>query len=348
MQHDLGSNYWNIVNGFDWSKYLSGLSTIPGTDSEVRICCPNCGEKDYKCYVNASKGVFNCFKCDFHTGEYTIVDFVSLIEGTDHTSTFIRLLQECTPVLPDDIEYIINNEMLMEQKIVRSLGIKYLDSLPSSAHRIDGSSIMEGKFKDYLLNRGLTSDDIHIMQTHYVLTDPVEKQLNSRVVWPVFGGERRLVSYIARTILPNHKPKYFNARKSDLNKTVWPYVTPNSDVVLVEGILDALAIRRAGYSAYATFGKSLSIEQVSLFKQVWKVDKLCLFWDKRDASKEMTKCIDKNKHIFDITVPDFSKWSQDDKDAGDALREETVMEDVKNALDHRISVDSEDYILWGF
>jgi hypothetical protein len=98
-------------------------------------------------------------------------------------------------------------------------------------------------------------------------------------------------------------------------------------------------------AAYATLGKKVSYDQLMLFK-AWDVKSATLFWDKKDAMREMRKAIPTLKMHFNVTVPDFLDWPTE-KDAGDALGDQELFSLMQLMLtDRLINVDSMEFVKW--
>ena len=168
--------------------------------------------------------------------------------------------------------------------------------------------------------------------------------MQNRVLWPIYGGNNQLVSWIARTYDPKVKErKYINCPKSELAKTLWPYIPPRThEVVLVEGILDCLAVRRLGFDCYATFGKHTSREQRDLLLK-WEIQEITLCYDK-DAKGDMLSLIKDLRLNFALFVP--RGFLTGDADPGDSLKDVSLRDELVSNLSNAISVDSTDFVRW--
>jgi hypothetical protein len=283
--------------------------------------------------VNIEKKKFNCFRCDFNSGNYDVFDFVAFLQHTTRGKAMLYLLEEYTDVAPswEDLVEVDPKEEIENAEI----SIKVLDSLPTGVKPITPE---DAEHWNYLITRGLTAEEIVAIKTHVV---------GRRILMPIYGGANNLVSWQARAIDPVVKPKYITAPGSDLHKTLWPYVPPLANrIVLVEGMLDALAVRRVNFTAYATFGKKISKEQIKLLKN-WGVGSVVLFWDKRDAKKDILSALEDLKlHFNEIYVPDFNLWPSD-KDAGNTLNWVEGRQLMETMLtDHVINIESMDFLRW--
>lgn len=255
----------------------------------------------------------------------------------------LRLAHEYAPVTTDDLEGYLKSTFEDDKLENVEAGLRSVE-LPKNTFLLRP---LLGKvadpFVEYLLTRGLTLDEIHAMQTHIC---PVPgTPLYRRVLWPVYGGAKQLVSWNARTIdadTPKHK-KYYVCPDSDINKTLWPYLLPQTKrVVLVEGILDCMAVRRFYNDCYATFGKKLSAAQRDLLK-TWGVEEVVLLWDKRDAKKEIMKTVEELKLGFKVFVPNFDVWPTK-CDPGDALRLPELVPSLQQMVNMPIDVESFQYL----
>jgi len=176
--------------------------------------------------------------------------------------------------------------------------------------------------------------------------DRLRGDIGRRILFPVYGGDHDLVSWLARAI-DDRVPKYFNAPDSEASRTLWPYVPPRGKQgIIVEGLVDSLALRRHGFASYATLGKKISYDQIELLKR-WGVTSVVLFWDKKDAKKEMLKAIETLKlHFDEVLVPDFTEWPAD-KDSGDTLNWEPGVALLKDMLTNKlIDVNSLEFATW--
>ncbi len=354
----------NVKENFDWESYLSEHYDVKHVDGkngpEIRICCPSCGDTQHKCYVNPERRAFYCFKCSFRTGhEYDLFDFVALTEGITKGQALLRVLREYKPLAPDggtapfDESEEDNTDRLGRGQ--SPVTLRFLSGLPDKAYKL---TVEDGNpFWEYVKARGFTDAHLAATNLHYVparqvpVYDSAGKlrgNLGRRILFPVYGPDGQLVSWLGRTIADNDKlPKYFNAPESDLSKTLWPYSTPfSSTVVLVEGIIDALGVRQVGgLSVYATFGKRVSNEQIQVLKH-WGVDSVVLWYDKKDACKEMISEVERLKMQFkSVFVLDLRDWPSD-KDPGSFLSDPVGIDLIKATLEKKINVYSMDYERW--
>jgi DNA primase len=353
-----------IRKEFDYDDYvMEHYAVVKSTArGELRICCPHCADTKYKCYINNDKKLFNCYKCDFHTGNYDVFDFVAITEGIPRGKAMMRLAQEFAPTTPLTIEEIQQRALglyeVEEDEPGETSSIKTIDSLPEFVYPLTSpSNLMEKPFWDYLMIvRGLTEKEVLDAKIHYVpliqvpITNEVGNYIGNigrRILFPVYGPGGSLISWQTRPIKENSGgQKYINCPNSEVNRTLWPFIPPHENwVVLVEGILDCIAIRRLGvpFSVYCTFGKKISHDQVKHLK-VWGVNDVILFWDV-DAKKAMLHAIEDLKMKFSVYVPDLSEWPKD-YDPGKTMQVTDGLVCLEKALCNPIDVYSTDFVRW--
>lgn len=350
-----------IYEEFDYETYLHDNFTVKETFSnskELRVCCPACTDTRYRLYVNNDKKVFHCFNCPFSSKRYDVFDLVAATERLTRKQAIHKLISEYRKTVPEDLEEFLTEktEREMLKRLTKKQPIRVISGLPKGLAPLETHSEDNKECWDYLYSRGLTEQEIVAMKTHYCPKGQVIKYPNgnrsdvlfNRVVWPIYGGNHSLVSWIARTTDPKIKRrKYINCPGSDLAKTVWPYVPlgkKTRSAVIVEGILDCMALRRAGYAGYATFGKKLSSYQLELLVN-WGVESLFIFYDPEAQAAIQTTVEDVKASFNNVYVVDC-KALDSDEDPGDLLRKEDGSEIVKEAINDAINVKDVNYLRW--
>jgi DNA primase len=356
-----------IRKEFDFETYIGEHYQTKRTsrDNEVRVCCPSCGDSKYKLYVNNEKKMFNCYKCDFSSGNFDVFDFVAITEGLSRGAATLRLAAEFAPTTPLTMEECMaklegSYVDVVEDEAGKSSDIQFIDGLPPEASLLLGdplvNKLVEDEFWMYLNEvRGLTHEEVKAAKIHYVAhtSVPVEKNgkyagdIGRKIIFPVYGPGGRLVSWLSRPITEDYKgPKYVNCPGSELNRTLWPFIEPHvGAVVLVEGIFDCMAVRRLGppFSAYVTFGKKIGHDQIEHLK-AWGVEDVTVFYDP-DAKRDIVRAVNELKMHFNCSVPNLSEWPSG-SDPGDMLNDPDGVEHLERALCNPIDVDSLEYVAW--
>lgn len=349
-----------IKKHFDWEGYIEDNYVYKRAHGahgeELRINCPNCGDRKYKCYINVEYGLFHCFKCDFSMkdGNKDLFDFVAITEGISRGASITKLLISHRDLAPTEEEFFSSLEDTEPQDPLPK-GIRVLDSLPSDFAPVE--AVAGDRYWEYVKDRGFTEEDLSVTNLHYTPSSsrPIYNEqgkykgdIRSRIVFPIYY-EGKLASWLARSTGSDCPgPKYLNCPDTELSKTLWPYSLPYShEAVLVEGVIDALSVRRVkGVSAYATFGKSISKGQLDVLRK-WGIMSVVLWYDKKDALDQMISMVETLKMRFhQVFVLDLSEWP-DDKDTGDFLRFKSGPAIIEETLNKRINVyDELEYARW--
>ena len=173
---------------------------------EIRFCCKQCGDTDFKLYVNMRKGVYNCFKCGFKGHIKVDRGFIPI----EARSTLVEAPSELEPDFDNRFE-------LGTESIVQRQGLQYW------------------------FRRGFTLADA----AHFGIMMNADKVSISIPVHDEYGEfkfyQERLLTPIGKK--KYHFPH--GARVSELlfgihrawNRDV---------ICLVEGVMDAMAIGNAG------------------------------------------------------------------------------------------------------
>lgn len=343
-----------IKESFDWETYVTAHYEVKYTHGkngrELRINCPNCDDTKYKCYVNPDKKAFFCFKCDFNIANKDLFDFIAVTENISRGTALMRLVIDSKSLTPETVPEF--DEDVGEVQPTSS--VRYLPGLPAVCLPVEPKD--GDPFWDYLKRRGFTVEDLAKTNVHCVYDQyaPIHNthgeykgNIGRRIVFPIYHN-RKLCGWIARAINSDGSMKYLNSPDTDLSKTFWPFVPPQGNhVVLVEGIIDALAVSRVpGVSAYACFGKKLSKDQIHVLKS-WGVKKLTLWFDKKDALQQMMAIVEDLKMYFEDVYVLRLDHLKADEDAGYFLSIPEGTAIIESTLSKRISVyDEMEYPAW--
>lgn len=155
----------------------------------------------------------------------------------------------------------------------------------SQVHTLDKITTIESKHAlKFLKTRGLTEADI----IKYNIGFCAEGNFSKRIIVPSYDANGELNYFVTRTYLPDDPQKYKNPPVGK-NIIGWEYyINWDVPIVLVEGIFDALTIKR---NVIPLFGKTISEE---LMKKIVgsQVKKVYIALD-NDALKESLKHCEK-------------------------------------------------------
>jgi len=208
-----------IRKNFEWEDYVElHYSPKPSTGGEMRINCinPECDDRKQKLYVNHEKSTFHCFKCGFgpSTGK-DVFDFVAVTEGLSRGAATMKLLTEYKPTTPENFDDALSGELdkVPEQQV--KFKVPYIKGLPKEAVKLTSDHY---PYWDYLRTRGLTPSEIQsVMQVHVVPDEncPIynhkgdyKGNIGQRIIWPIYGGDNKMISWMARSLKKEDAVKY--------------------------------------------------------------------------------------------------------------------------------------------
>lgn len=280
---------------FDWVAFLKKRSIPfvtkgPNTArSAVSIRCPWCGDADPSQHMGLSKvsGVWGCLRNSAHRGKDPA-----------------RLVQKLLGCSPEEARRLVGGTAtpapapdMLRDSVARLRRLTHQENAPLTSLRLpkefrplpDGSRFEE-PFLEYLEGRGFRRAQIAWLGASYGLQYAVRGRFAYRVIIPIMDRYGTLLSWTARTILPETQPRYKTLRVSpdedaptgpvallSANHTVLGlpvlYEAQNPKVlVLVEGPLDALKLTAFGHTlglyAAALFGLNVYPEQVGVLLSV--------------------------------------------------------------------------------
>lgn len=313
---------------------------------ELRYNCPFCEPNhDFKLYVkkatDSSEGLWHCKKCD-RSGNPVV--FVREYNGCNYheaVDTLSLYDYEMSPFVQEakrnglTTEEILLLYMIEKAKTAEEPEeveeVKLVPPPLPIGFRMDWDHPDAVPFLDYMVNRrGFSLEDIIKHNMGFVVKGHTETAqgkyvpLNNHVIFLTHDNEGRYQYWNSRSIEKDPRIKTFNAPARDheyskrttvfnLNAARYLY-----DIVIVEGVPDALTI---GPSGVATFGKQVSDEQVEkILRSVNSPDQhiyIMLDMDAKDAMKRLGERLHKrHENTFFVINPTR-------KDANDLGREET-------------------------
>ena len=285
--------------------------------SQLLFSCPRCNHHKKKLAVNVEKNVFKCWVCDWSGRNlYTIIkneaslstrrEWLSFDQQIEINNFVEKLFGEADEGERQKVELPKNFVSLVNK------------NLPSTATRP----------LNYLYSRGLTQKDIIRWKIGYCASG----KFGGRVIIPSFDESGHLNYFIARSYDGSWK-KYINPSFSKDIIFNELYVDFDKDVVLVEGVFDAV---RAGENSIPILGSTLSENSHLLQKIVSHDTKVYLALD-NDASKKTNIIINLLlRHNIDTYLIDTSLY--DDV-------AEMPIKTFKQRKDESVAIDSDTHLL---
>ena len=224
------------------------LGSYHRSKNEHLYHCPYCGHHKKKMSVNFDKNYFKCWVCDARGKN--IYRIVRKFGTYDQRQKWLQLDGRLDLSEFDKFFSEINDEVV-EQTV----------SIPDEFVSLCNKRLPMSSMKaiEYLKSRGLSREDILKWKIGYCTGG----KYGGRIIIPSFNWDGSANYFIARSFV-NHGRRYLNppvGRDIVFNEL---YVDWDEDVVLVEGVFDAMTV---GLNAIPILGSTLR-ENSRLFQQI--------------------------------------------------------------------------------
>lgn len=351
-----------VINNTNIIELLEDLNVDYRTyGDEVRIICPFHENADgYNLSININKRVFRCFSHGCEQDGYNLIDLVMRLMETKDREKMVRYMAELAKLEIDFLGRNITKDNCQTKK-----GLLFKDNTLSFIKEVrtieeEGKSVykelqirewheelLKSKYAmEYLINeRKLTDWDI---ENFYIGFDPVEED----IIFPVYATDGKLKAVVRRT-LSEEKAEYCGKYKVIGAKSECLYGLKEaqdmdydlSRLILVEGVFDAIALQRIGYSALALLGTSVSKYQLKILYELSPEEiSLCFDCDskvkKEDSGKKgMLRIINQFSragfNLDNISVIQLSGYQDPDEVPEREFRK--MYEDRISAIDFYLS-----------
>lgn len=253
-------------------KLLKGiLGGFYSRANEYLFHCPKCEHHKKKLSVNFDKGVFKCWVCDWSGKNiYRIVrNYGSTNDRYEWKSFDNKVeIENFTDKLFSGKEEYTGSTIELPKSFISLVNKK----LPTTSRYP----------LNYLKSRGIGQKDIAKWKIGYCPTG----KYASRIVIPSFNDTGAVNYFVTRTYINDWK-KYYNPVASKDIIFNYPYVDFDEDLVIVEGVFDAII---ASENAVPLLGSTLS-ERSRLFYEIVKNDTPVFLALDPDAKKKTNKLI---------------------------------------------------------
>lgn len=317
------SNWKALKGSIDVERLEEGLGiSVASRNGHEDIChCPlpsHVGEdKNPSFSINREKKLFNCFTCGVGGTLITLVMEIkkcSYEDAYNYCRTYSNLQSGSGQELLEKLQKIINASS--SDKIV------YSRSLP--VFKKDILNRWEEK-TDYYSSRGISDETVELLQLKY---DPEHSRgtyTGPAAIIPHFWNGQ-LVGYQERWLgenTPKNLPKYTNTKDFPKSETLYNYDSIKNDkdvggnIIVVESVLTVAYLVSNGYKAIATFGASVSKDQIYFIKNLCAVGyKVYISFDNDAAGDAATDRVVKQlRHsipLFIVPKPDKEKGDLND------------------------------------
>ncbi len=261
------------------SLLSAALGEYHKSGDEVLFYCPFCKHHKRKLSVNLRSNNYKCWVCDVRGKNVrrllkVRLSYSQLMEW-DKLNNVVDLTQ-------------LNTDLFQQQQQV-----KETIDLPNEFISLANKNLpVTTKFATkYLMDRGLTKQDLVMWKVGVCLSG----EYAGRVVVPSFDVNGNCDYFVARSYTKAY-PKYMNPNVSKDIVFNELFIDWNQDVVLVEGVFDAMKAQ----NAIPLLGSTLN-DKTTLFNKIVQYDPTIYIALDPDAEKKANDIIDKLSH-YDIQI----------------------------------------------
>jgi len=283
---------------------------------EMLFSCPACNHRKPKFSINIHKNVFKCWVCDYHGR--------NIRRAIRRFGTYIQLQKWDSISNRSDIERFAD---LFAEPVDTTEPTKI--DLPQEFVSLSSEKIpATGMYAlRYLQKRQITKEDILKWKIGYCFSG----EYRNRIIIPSFDDNGDCSYFIARSYTGDSY-KYKNPRASKDIVFNELYIDWNKDLVLVEGVFDALV---AG-NAVPILGSTLRKGSDLLRKIVWNDTPIYIALDPDAADKERKVIKTLLEYDIELYKLDVSGY----EDVGSMPKD--VFQDRKN---NAVLIDRDNYLL---
>ena len=220
LSHHEKQEVINILND------VLGAGTSMKNDEQAHFC-PFCHHHKKKLQVNIKTQYWHCWVCDAKGRKIQ-----RLLKRLNVDSRKQKKLYE---IYGDD--YIVYNKDTVDEKVELRLPSEFKSLLKIPDGKINP---VYRKALKYAKDRGITKEDI----TKYNIGYCDGGMYSNRIIIPSYDLDNRLNYFIARSVHPEEKFKYKNPPVSKNVIMFENQINWNEPITLVEGVFDAMAVKR--------------------------------------------------------------------------------------------------------
>ena len=299
----------------------SALGSYYTTGEEQLFNCPQCDHQKRKLSVNIEKNVFKCWVCDWSGKNiYRIVKRYGSTDNRYEWKSFTEQIEieKFSDKLFSSPEPDKTTKLTLPREFI-SLANKNLPN--TSLYPLN-----------YLKSRRIDKNSIIKWKMGYCPTG----KYAGRILIPSFDEEGEINYFVTRSY-DNDWRKYVNP---DVSKDIvfnYPYIDFDEDIVIVEGVFDAV---KAGSNSIPILGSTLN-ENSKLFYEIVKNDTSVYLALDPDANKKTNRMIDLflryDIQTYFVDVGPFADVGEMSNDQFLKRKQRAVLLDSNNYLLSRIT-----------
>lgn len=317
---------------------------------ETLVDCPLCGKEQHLSY-NSQRPVWRCLVCG-EGGDW--IDFMQKTKGYSFMDALHELAAaagvELSPQTQKAYQVYTKKADILEAAQAYFIDTFYQDYLNSSQEVVDyilergykledmedmelGAYTDRQALQEYLQKEGYTEQEI---KETGLLTKGFGEDYKLTLLWRDAAG--RAIGIVGRAVLPQEelkakglpKYKYSYGMKKDAGMIGFSSVRGSEQLILLEGVLDAVYLNYKGFKSVAVGGTSLSTSQLQMIEAVGTKE-ILLTMDMDEpgqaATEKMLRRLAKSSlRVYIVSLPEGYK------DADELVRKAGA-ESFQNALD---------------
>ena len=269
---------------------ILGVGTSMKNDEQAHYC-PFCHHHKKKLQINLKTQKWHCWVCDAKGKRIQ-----RLLKRLNVDS---RKLKKIYEIYGDD--YVVYSKDTEEEKVELRLPNEFQSLLKVPKGKINP---LYRKVLDYAKSRNLSKEDIRKYNIGYCDSG----HYANRIIIPSYDLDNRLNYFIARSVYDEEKFKYKNPPVSK-NVTIFEnQINWNEPITLVEGVFDAMAVKRNAIPLLGKFVPKTLMENI--FRNGVKEIKILLDNDAQEQALRYVSFFNKQNIITKNIKPT-------DKDASD-------------------------------